>query len=271
MAIYNGHKIGQVDMVSIINTVNGILLDCIAISHMFSEQHLFFLYHPLTNDKYITIDGYHHVPVTGIGFVTLMMILPNGISKLTFTDTLYIPTLEADLISLSVLHYKDALVQSQEKGLIISKNGNDLFSAILGGLTGILYQVQCADFNCESAYISTSTFSMHLWHYRMVHLSLYIIDSMVCQKTIHGLDVFVPKEFDYLCNGCANGKSHCLPLPGSSASQYSKMELLVMDLTEPMSVSTWDGYLYMLVVVKVSCYYAVSHLLKEKEEAGIAI
>jgi len=44
-----------------------------------------------------------------------------------------------------------------------------------------------------------------------------------------------------------------------------------MDLTGPMSVPTWNGYLYTLVVVEVSCCYAVSHLLKEKKKAGIAI
>jgi len=94
---------------------------------------------------------------------------------------------------------------------------------------------------------------------------------MVHQKAIHELNVFVPKEFDHLCNRCANSKSYHLLLLGSSASQYSKMELLIMDLTRPMSVSTWDRYLYALVVVEVSCHYAVSHLLKKKEEICIAI
>jgi len=93
---------------------------------------------------------------------------------------------------------------------------------------------------------------------------------MVHQKAVHGLNVFTPKEFDHLCNGCANSKFHHLPLSGLSASQYFKMELLVMDLTRPMSVPTQDGYLYVLVV-EVSCHHVVSHLLKEKKEAGIAI
>jgi len=39
-----------------------------------------------------------------------MRVLLNSILKLIFTDTLHISTLEADLISLSILHYKDALV-----------------------------------------------------------------------------------------------------------------------------------------------------------------
>ena len=84
MAISNGHEIRQVNMASIINTINGVLFDCAAISHMFSEQYLFSLYHPLTNDEYITVGEYHHVPVAGIRSVTLTMILPNGTSKLIF-------------------------------------------------------------------------------------------------------------------------------------------------------------------------------------------
>jgi len=96
--------------------------------------------------------------------------------------------------------------------LIISKDSDDLFSAILGSLTGILYQVQCTDFNCGSGHISASTFSIYLWHCRIEHLSLYIIDSMVCQKAIYRLDVFISKESDYLCNRYANGKSYLLSL-----------------------------------------------------------
>ena len=99
-------------MTSIINTVDGIFLDCTAISHIFSEQHLFSLYHFLINDRYITIGGHYHISVAGIGSVTLTMILPNGISKLTFAETLHIPTLETNLISLGILHHKGTLVQS---------------------------------------------------------------------------------------------------------------------------------------------------------------
>jgi len=46
------------------------------------------------------------------------------------------------------------------------------------------------------------------------------------------------------------------------------MELLVIDLTGPMSVPTWDGFLYALVVVEVSCRYAVGCLLHDKDETG---
>jgi len=44
-----------------------------------------------------------------------------------------------------------------------------------------------------------------------------------------------------------------------------------MDLTGPMSVLTWDGYLYALVMVEVSCQYPVGCLLKKKEDTGTVI
>jgi len=37
MAIGNGHKIRQVDIASIINTIYGVFFDCAAISYIFSE------------------------------------------------------------------------------------------------------------------------------------------------------------------------------------------------------------------------------------------
>ena len=44
-----------------------------------------------------------------------------------------------------------------------------------------------------------------------------------------------------------------------------------MDLTGPMFVLTWDGFLYALVIVEVSCYYPVERLLHTKKDTGIVI
>ena len=84
----------------------------VATTHMFSEWYLFSLYHFLTNNEYIIIDEYYYVFVTDIGSVTLMIVLPNGISKLIFINTFYIPILKTNLISLNILYCKDALVKS---------------------------------------------------------------------------------------------------------------------------------------------------------------
>ena len=60
-------------------------------------------------------------------------------------------------------------------------------------------------------------------------------------------------------------------MPGTSNTKYDKMELVVIDLTGPISVPTWDGYVYVLVIVEVSCRYPIGCLLKLKEEVEGAV
>ena len=88
---------------------------------------------------------------------------------------------------------------------------------------------------------------------------------------VNGLDLTAPDDYDHVCTGCTYGKSHWKPIPGTSNTKYGKMELVVMDLIGPISVPTWDGYVYALVVIEVSCQYPVGCLLKSKEEAKGAV
>ena len=88
---------------------------------------------------------------------------------------------------------------------------------------------------------------------------------------VNGLDLTAPNDYNYVCTGCAYGKSYQKPIPGTSNMKYSKMELVIMDLTDPILVPTWNGYVYTLVIVEVSCRYPVGHLLKSKEEVGGAV
>jgi len=114
MAAGSNCEVGQVDMdmAFVVGSITRILLDCVVTSHMFMERHLFITYEALTNNEYITVGGQHRVPVAGIGLVSLNMILPNRTSTLTLTNTLHIPTLGANLVSLGVLHRKGASVRS---------------------------------------------------------------------------------------------------------------------------------------------------------------
>jgi len=153
---------------------------------------------------------------------------------------------------LSVLVFcKGTLVRSWEKGLIISKDDDDfVFSYSL-----VAWLAHYIRFSVLTSIAEVLIFLLALliYIYSIIEWGIWvcIIDSMVCQKTVHELDIFAPKEFNHLCNKCKNNKSHYLPLSRSRASQYSKMKLLIMGWTRSMFISTWDGYLYVLVVVEV--------------------
>jgi len=87
----------------------------------------------------------------------------------------------------------------------------------------------------------------------MGHIGSRTIDLMGQKGFVNGLDLTVPNDYDHVCTSCAHGKSHWKPMPGTSNIEYGEMKLVVMDLTGPISVPTWDGYVYALVIVEVSC------------------
>jgi len=55
---------------------------------------------------------------------------------------------------------------------------------------------------------------------------------------VNGLDLMVPNDYDHVCTSYVHGKSHWKPMSGTSNTKYGKMELVVIDLTGPISVST---------------------------------
>jgi hypothetical protein len=85
---------------------------------------------------------------------------------------------------------------------------------------------------------------------------------------VDGLTISSLQDYDHLCEGCALGKSHRLPFPKSSVAKYKKMDLVVVDLTGPMSAKTWSGMSYALVIIEVCYHFPVGRLLRTKDEAA---
>jgi len=182
-----------------------------------------------------------------------------------------IPHLGTNLVSLGALYCQGVSVKSFDNGLVLSKNSKELFRAFLTGSTDTLYHIQCMSLASNTAYLSETSGSMYLWHHYIEHLSSCAISSICYQNLIKSLDINTPQDFDHLYSGCANRKLHCSSFSESSNNQYSRIELVVMDLTSPISIPTWDEFLYALVIVEVSCCYPVGRLLHTKEDTGVAI
>ncbi len=75
---------------------------------------------------------------------------------------------------------------------------------------------------------------------------------MIRKDMVDGLSINGLHEYDHVCEGCVLGKSHRLPFPKASLTTYELMDLIAVDLTGPMSVPTWGGARYALVIVEVS-------------------
>ena len=118
------------------------------------------------------------------------------------------------------------------------------------------------------AFTAVASGSMWVWHRRLGHLHLDAICTMAWKNLIDGLDITSPKDFHHVCKGCVLSKSHGLPFPKVSNTVYLKMELVVMDITGPMSVETWTGHTYAMVIIEASCQFRVGRLLVKKEEVA---
>ena len=79
---------------------------------------------------------------------------------------------------------------------------------------------------------------MRLWHQCLGHLHLKAIHTMLQKKLVNGLSISLLKEYDHACEGCILGKSHRLLISKVNNTAYEKMELVVVDITGPMSVKT---------------------------------
>ena len=169
----------------------GILLDCSATAHMFTNKQHFSTYVNSINE-FMTVGEHNHVPVAGRGSVCFSAILPNGHLNITLHEVLHIPHLGVNLISLGALHCQGVSVESSDNSLVLSRDGEELFHAFLTGPTGTLYHVQCAPLGSGTAYLASSPLSMCLWHRRLEHLSPQTINSMLCQQMVKGLDITAP-------------------------------------------------------------------------------
>nr|GEV56668.1 integrase, catalytic region, zinc finger, CCHC-type, peptidase aspartic, catalytic [Tanacetum cinerariifolium] len=96
---------------------------------------------------------------------------------------------------------------------------------------------------------ATST-KLWLWHRRLSHLNFGTINDLTRLDLVNGLTKF-KYEKDHLCFVCERGKSKKASHPPKLApSDNSKLELLHMDLCEPMKVASINRKKYILVTRK---------------------
>jgi hypothetical protein len=102
----------------------------------------------------------------------------------------------------------------------------------------------------------------------MGHLHLDAIRKLDQKSMVNRLTITSLKSYDHICEGCMLGKSHRLPFPNASHTHYEKMELVIVDLSGPISVTTWTGKAYAFVVVEMNSRLGIGELLESKTEAA---
>ncbi|GJX72431.1 retrovirus-related pol polyprotein from transposon TNT 1-94 [Tanacetum coccineum] len=144
--------------------------------------------------------------------------------------------------------------------------GDDLLT---GGRDSNLYTISISDMAASSPIClmskATSTKSW-LWHRRLSHLNFGTINDLTKLDLVDGLPKF-KYEKDHLCSACERGKSKKASHPPKLIpSDYSKLELLHMDLCGPMRVASVNGKKYILVIVDDFSRFTWVYFLRSKDE-----
>ncbi|GJS32491.1 retrovirus-related pol polyprotein from transposon TNT 1-94 [Tanacetum coccineum] len=144
--------------------------------------------------------------------------------------------------------------------------GDDL---LIGGRDLNLYTISISDMAASSPIClmskATSTKSW-LWHRRLSHLNFGTINDLTKLDLVDGLPKFKYGK-DHLCSACERGKSKKASHPPKLIpSDYSKLELLHMDLCGPMRVASVNGKKYILVIVDDFSRFTWVYFLRSKDE-----
>ncbi|GJZ08540.1 retrovirus-related pol polyprotein from transposon TNT 1-94, partial [Tanacetum coccineum] len=105
-----------------------------------------------------------------------------------------------------------------------------------------------------------------LWHRRLGHANMRLIQSLVSKKLVRNL----PKlKFDqHFCDACKIRKqAHASHKAKNIVSMTRCLELLHMDLFRPSAVRSYGGNCYTLVIVDDYSRYTWTRCLKDKTEA----
>ncbi|GKA94519.1 putative ribonuclease H-like domain-containing protein [Tanacetum coccineum] len=140
---------------------------------------------------------------------------------------------------------------------------------LTGGRDSNLYTISISDMAASLPIClmskATSTKSW-LWHRRLSHLNFGTINDLTKLDLVDGLPKF-KYEKDHLCSACERGKSKKASHPPKLIpSNYSKLELLHMDLCGSIRVASVNGKKYFLVIVDDFSRFTWVYFLCSKDE-----
>ncbi|GJR79293.1 retrovirus-related pol polyprotein from transposon TNT 1-94 [Tanacetum coccineum] len=187
--------------------------------------------------------------------------------NITICHVYYVEGLGHNLFSVGQFCDGDLEVAFRSKTCYVRNlEGDDLLT---GGRDSNLYTISISDMAASSPIClmskATSTKSW-LWHRRLSHLNFGTINDLTKLDLVDGLPKFKYGK-DHLCSACERGKSKKASHPPKLIpSDYSKLELLHMDLCGPMRVASVNGKKYILVIVDDFSRFTWVYFLRSKDE-----
>lgn len=183
----------------------------------------------------------------------------------TIKNTVYVPDLKANLLSVSQIVKKNCSVlfdsvgckiyDSQKHVIATAKLEKDLFKLDLVDCTNTSNNFAC--------HVSVEN-SKVLWHRRLGHINYTNLNKLK-NGLASGID-FNDKDLVCKCEVCIQGKCHRLPFKDSDSQTKNVLELVHSDLCGPIESKSIVGSQYMLTFLDDYTHKVFVYFLKRKSE-----
>lgn len=204
------------------------------------------------------------IPILGQGTVALNALNDHGVRKLALEETLFVPDLRINLMSVGKIVDKGFTVTFEKRGATAyAENGEILLTADRIGdlfyLRKPSHETACAKYENENER------SLDLWHRRLGHLNEHDLKEMAKGGVI-GMEIPEKAKLS-ACKICLQGKLTQTPFPKKSERKTEVLDIVHTDICGPMRVTSIGGSHYFITFIDDATRWCEVKFLKHKSEA----
>ncbi|BET02160.1 Reverse transcriptase (RNA-dependent DNA polymerase) [Nesidiocoris tenuis] len=180
-------------------------------------------------------------------------------------NSLYIPQLTSNLISVNSITKNDGVVVFTKKDVKILKNDE----VVLKGMKqpNGLYTVDASPVtSSKSAFLAKKENAVDL-HKKMGHPSIDSMKRMLSLVDGINLQEKDLKDLPTVCEVCVKAKQTRFPFKTNRERATRPLQILHTDVIGPIETETWDGKRYILSVLDDATQFASVFLMRRKSEA----
>ncbi|KAK9132427.1 hypothetical protein Scep_011955 [Stephania cephalantha] len=191
--------------------------------------------------------------------------IPSVDSKLSFHNTLCVPSIKKNLLSVSQLTRDNNVLIEFHPHVCFVKDLQTNEILLHGTVQNGLYRISGPPAQLPSShaalFVSNKSVSS-LWHFRLGHPAQKTLQQVMHQK----LHLPFSSVID-LCQSCPLGKSHALPFHSSSRMSNNVLDLIHTDLWGPAPITSPSGFNYYIHFIDDSTRFTWLYPLKLKSDA----
>ena len=161
-----------------------------------------------------------------------------------YTHALHMPTLNANLVSVSALDNAGLTITFQGGKRVVKEEDGTV--VLTGRNINGMYLLETLDNSLDVPLAMSSLSqltSLKQWHQRLAHCSPLTIKEMATNNLVSSLNIS-EMTVDRKCENCILGhQTHC-PFDGETKKDLALLELVAFDLWRPSSSICWRKALY---------------------------